>query len=301
MAKDKVRVAAVQHQLRGIRHRDEFREQVSYLVGAAAGYGVDFVVLPELFTMQLLSLEPARLGPREAMVRIDSHTEWYSDFMRALAVQHRVNIVGGTHVLRHASGEMRNVAFVFLRDGSVHRRDKIHPTPSEAAVWGIRGGDAVDVIETDCGPVGVLVCYDVEFPELPRRLADQGAPLLLVPFCTDDRRGFLRVRYCCHARAIENQTYVLMAGVCGNLPNVENMDVHYAESAIITPCDIPFARDGIAAEASANIETIVVADLDLAELARARIAGSVRNFNDRRRDLYRIEWLGSATDARKAD
>jgi predicted amidohydrolase len=175
----------------------------------------------------------------------------------------------------------------------MHMRDKIHPTPSEVAVWGIEGGDAVDVIETDCGPVGVLVCYDAEFPELARRLVDQGAMMLLVPFCTDDRRGFLRVRYCCHARAIENQVYVAMAGVVGNLPDVENMDVHYAESAILTPCDMPFARDGIAADTPPNVETVVVADLRIGDLDVARRTGSVRNLADRRLDLYGVVWKGA--------
>jgi predicted amidohydrolase len=143
----------------------------------------------------------------------------------------------------------------------------------------------------------VLVCYDAEFPELARYLADQGAMLLFVPYCTDDRRGFLRVRYCCHARAIENQIYVVMAGVCGNLPNVENMDVHYAESAILTPCDIPFARDGVAADTAANTETIAIADLNLTDLAVSRREGSVRNFLDRRFDLYRVQWLGHSEEA----
>jgi predicted amidohydrolase len=276
--------------LRGIADREEFRSQVAYLVGAAAGYGSDFIVLPELFTMQLLSAEPTRLAPAAAMERIATYTDWFTGFMCELAVEHRVNIVGGTHLTRGDGGRMRNVAYVFLRDGSVHAREKIHPTPNEASVWGIEGGSEVDVIKTDCGPVGVLICYDAEFPELARRLCDQGAMLLLVPFCTDDRRGYLRVRYCCHARAIENQVHVVMAGVVGNLPNVENMDVHYAESAVLTPCDIPFARDGIAAEAPANVETIVVADLSLDDLVTARREGSVRNFSDRRHDLYRVEW-----------
>jgi len=293
---DKIRVAAVQHAFRGISDRDEFRRQVAYFVASAAGYRCDFVVLPELFTMQLLSLEPTTLPPAEAMARIDSHTEWFVAFMRELAVTNRINVIGGTHLTRHPSGEMRNVAYVFLRDGTVHTRDKIHPTPNEAAVWDIRGGDDVDVIDTDCGPVGVLVCYDAEFPELARRLCDQGALLLLVPFCTDDRRGYLRVRYCCHARAIENQVHVVMAGVSGNLPNVDNMEIHYAESAVITPCDFPFARDGLAADAPPNVETMVVADLSLEDLRIARLEGSVRNFTDRRTDLYRVEWLkGSRT------
>jgi predicted amidohydrolase len=290
--RDKVRVAAVQHQLRGITRREEFERQAGYFIKVAAEYHADFVVLPELYTMQLLSIEERTLPPLEAMARIDSYTGWFTGFMRKLAVEHRINVIGGTHPTRHADGRMRNVAYVFLRDGTVHTRDKIHPTPSEAAIWHIEGGTDVDVIETDCGPVGVLVCYDSEFPELARRLADQGASMLFVPFCTDDRRGFLRVRYCCHARAIENQMYVVTAGVCGNLPNVENMDVHYAESAILTPCDMPFARDGVAADTAPNVEGIAIADLSLADLAMARRAGSVRNLGDRRLDLYCVTWHG---------
>ena len=289
----KVRVATVQYQMRGIADREDFRRQVAYFVDVAADYKADFVVLPELFTLQLLSFEPKPLSPLEGIEKITTYTDWFIGFMRDLAVEHNINVIGGTHPTRGADGTIRNVAYVFLRDGAVYAQDKIHPTPSEAYWWNIKGGDAVNVIDTDCGPIGVLVCYDAEFPELARYVADQGAMLLFVPFCTDDRRGFLRVRYCCHARAIENQIYVVMSGVCGNLPNVENMDVHYAESAILTPCDIPFARDGVAADTAANTETIAIADLSLTDLAVARREGSVRNFLDRRFDLYRVAWLGN--------
>ncbi len=295
---DTVRVAVVQYQMRGITDRDAFRRQVAYFVDIAADYKSDFVVLPELFTLQLLSLEAEPLPPLDGIAKITTYTDWFVGFMRELAISHNINIIGGTHPTQLASGEIRNVAYVFLRDGAVHARDKIHPTPSEAYWWNIKGGDDCTVIDTDCGPIGVLVCYDSEFPELARHLADQGAMILFVPFCTDDRRGFLRVRYCCHARAIENQMYVAMAGVVGNLPNVENMDVHYAESAILTPCDIPFARDGVAADTSANTETIAIADLRMVDLTVARREGSVRNFLDRRFDLYRVVWQGSGAPDR---
>ena len=154
----------------------------------------------------------------------------------------------------------------------------------------IKGGDALDVIQTDCGPIGVLICYDSEFPELARRLVDQGARIIFVPFCTDSRAGYMRVRYCAQARAIENQCYVVMSGNVGNLPNVDNMDIQYAQSAILTPCDLPFARDGIAAESSENVETLTMADVNLADLSWARAEGTVRNLRDRRFDLYHIEW-----------
>ena len=193
------------------------------------------------------------------------------------------------------NGDIHNVSYVFLRDGSVHAQSKIHPTPDERYWWNIKGGDRVDTIDTDCGPIGVLVCYDSEFPELARSLADQGAFLIFVPFCTDERRGYLRVRYCCHARAIENQLYVILSGVVGNLPKVENMDIHYAESCILTPCDFAFARDGVAADTAANTETIAFADLRLADLRVARQSGTTRNFMDRRFDLYRVVWSDKKT------
>jgi len=101
------------------------------------------------------------------------------------------------------------------------------------------------------------------------------------------------VRYCAQARAVENQCFVVMSGNVGNLLGVENMDVQYAQSCILTPCDFPFARDGIAAEASENIETLTIADVNLADLTWARAEGTVRNLTDRRFDLYRIDWQQS--------
>lgn len=289
---DIVRVATVQYQLSRLESREQFRAHLAYFVKVASDYKSDFVVFPELYTLELLSIDRPPIPAAEALARLHDHTEWFLGHMRDLAQRHRINIIGGTHPTRQSNGEFRNVAYVFLRDGRVVAQDKIHPTPNEASVWNIKGGDQVSAIDTDRGPIGVLVCYDTEFPELPRHLADQGIKILFVPFCTDDRRGFLRVRYCCHARAIENQIYVAMSGVCGNLVGVENMDVNYAESAILTPCDIPFARDGIAADTEANVEMVAVADLDLSLIDTARREGSVRNFHDRRFDLYTSGWHG---------
>jgi predicted amidohydrolase len=112
----------------------------------------------------------------------------------------------------------------------------------------------------------------------------------------------MRVRYCAQARAIENQCFVVLSGNVGNLPGVDNMDVQYAQSCILTPCDFPFARDGIAAEASENIEALTIADVNLADLTWARAEGTVRNLADRRFDLYRVDWSrGLGAQASKSD
>lgn len=287
---ESVRIATCQLQARAVKDFEEFCGQIEYFVDVAADYEADFIVFPELFTLMLLSFEEEELSPLEAIEALSRYTHRIRKALSAMALKFNINIIGGSHPTRTDDGDIQNVAHVCLRDGSVHEQEKIHPTPNEAYWWNIKGGDSIDVIQTDCGPIGVLICYDAEFPELARRLVDEGARIIFVPFCTDSRQGYLRVRYCAQARAIENQCFVVMSGNVGNLPNVANMDIQYAQSCILTPCDFPFARDGIAAEASENVETLTISEVNLADLAWARAEGTVRNLHDRRFDLYRIEW-----------
>jgi predicted amidohydrolase len=289
----RVRVAVVQYGQRGVAGFDGFAAQVEEFVRVAADYGSDFVVFPELFTLQLLSAEPRLLDPTAAMQRLSEHTDAFTALLQRLATQYRIHVVGGTHPTRTPEGTLRNVCYIATRDGRLHRRDKLHITPSEAGSWAVGGGDSADVIETDAGPVGVMVCYDSEFPELGRHLTDQGALVLFVPYCTDLRSGHLRVRHSCQARAIENQVYVVAAGNVGHCPNVANFDIQYAQSAVFTPCDTPFPPEGIAAEAAPQVEQLIFADLDLAALQQARRDGTVKNLIDRRPELY-AQWRGEA-------
>lgn len=287
---ESVRIATCQLQARAVKDFDDFLGNIHYFVDIAADYRSDFIVFPELFTLQLLSFEKKELSPLEAIEKLSNYTPKIRKALSDMALKYNINIVGGSHPTRADDGDIQNVAFVCLRDGAVHEQEKIHPTPNERYWWNIKGGDSIDAIQTDCGPIGVLICYDSEFPELARRLADQGARILFVPFCTDNRQGYMRVRYCCQARAVENQCFVVLSGNVGNLPNVQNMDIQYAQSCILTPCDFPFARDGIAAEASENVETLTINDVNLADLDWARAEGTVRNLGDRRFDLYDIKW-----------
>jgi predicted amidohydrolase/ribosomal protein S18 acetylase RimI-like enzyme len=294
-----VRIATCQLQARAVSDFDEFMRQIEYFVDVAADYESDFIVFPELFTLMLLAAEDEELNALESIERLSEYTPQIRTKLSEMALAYNINIIGGSHPTRMPDGDIHNVAYVCLRDGSIYAQEKIHPTPNEAYWWNIKGGDSIDAIPTDCGPIGVLICYDSEFPELARRLVDEGARIIFVPFCTDSRQGYLRVRYCAQARAIENQCYVVMSGNVGNLPNVANMDIQYAQSCILTPCDFPFARDGIAAESSENVETLTISDVNLSDLSWARAEGTVQNLADRRFDLYRIEWdkrVGNISD-----
>ncbi len=289
---DTVRVGAVQYMQRKVNSFEEFLGFVEYFVDVVADYKGDFVVFPELFALQLLSLEERELTPLESIEALTEHTPRFKSALRNLALRYNINIIGGSHPARMPNGRVENIAYVFLRDGTVYEQAKLHPTPNEAYWWNIEGGDKLNAIETDCGLIGVLICYDAEFPELTRHLADQGVNILFVPFCTSERQSYLRVRYCCQARAIENQFYVVMSGNVGNLPNVSNMDIQYAQSCILTPCDFPFARDGVAADTTPNVEMVAFADLRPDTLMMARNGGSVQNLRDRRHDLYAVHWRG---------
>jgi predicted amidohydrolase/GNAT superfamily N-acetyltransferase len=289
-AVDSVRVASVQFQARPVTSFKDFMKKVEYFVDVAADYHADFILFPELLTLMLLSIEEKKLNAEEAIDKITSYTDKYVKAMSELALSYNINIIGGTHPSYGNDGDLLNIAYVFLRNGETYRQPKIQPTPSERFWWNMKGGDELNVIQTDCGPIGVLVCYDAEFPELSRHLADQGALILFVPFNTDERQGYIRVKTCTQARAIENQLYVVTAGMVGNLPDVENMDIHYAESHIVTPCDFMFARDGVAALAAPNTEMIIFADLSLDDLLVSRHSGTVQNLKDRRFDLYQVKW-----------
>ncbi len=287
---DSVRIACVQYQQRRVASFEEFAENVEYFVDVVADYKADFAVFPELFTLQLLSIENRRVSSEQAIAALTKYTEPLKALLSRLAVHYNINIIGGSHPTRDDDGNIVNVCYVCLRDGSIHRQAKIHPTPNERYWWSIAGGDEAQTIMTDCGPIGVMICYDSEFPELCRHLVDQGAQILFVPFCTDERKSYLRVRYCCQARAVENQVYVALAGNVGNLPNVQNMDIQYAQSCILTPCDFPFDRDGVAADTTPNVEMVAIADVNLEKLRQARTGGTVQNLRDRRFDLYSVHW-----------
>jgi predicted amidohydrolase/ribosomal protein S18 acetylase RimI-like enzyme len=283
-----VRICAVQYQMRLIHSFEEFSKQCEFFIDTASDSKSDFVLFPELFTTQLLTLVDAK-HPADAARALAEMTPQYLDLFTDLAIRYNVNIIGGS-MFALEEGELRNVSYLFRRDGTIGRQYKIHITPPERRWWGVKPGNRVEVLDTDRGKIAILICYDIQFPELARIAAAKGAQIVFVPFNTDGRHGYLRVRHCAQARSIENQIYVAISGCVGNLPFVENADVHYAQSGVFTPIDFSFARDGIAAECTPNIETLVLQDVDVEMLRRHRQAGSVQNWNDRRTDIYRVRY-----------
>jgi predicted amidohydrolase len=280
----RVRIAAVQYALHSIGSFEDFARRAEFFAYTAQEYRSQFLLFPEYFTMQLLSYlrEPS---PGRAVRRLAQMAPRYEELFERLASDTGIYIVAGTHPIVE-EGKLFNAAHLFTPHGRVFRQKKVHLTPTEKGPYQMDRGHGFYVYETEHGTVAILVCYDVEFPEAARVVAQAGAEILFVPSCTDDRQAYYRVRYCSQSRAIENQMYVAVTGTIGNLPEVPHMAANYGQAAILTPSDFHFARDGIAAEGTANQEQIIVGDVDLDLLEEQRINGSVIPLEDRIVDAY---------------
>ncbi|MGY6561022.1 MAG: GNAT family N-acetyltransferase [Luteibaculaceae bacterium] len=288
--KSVVRLGLVQWQMRTTKSLEEFFDQAEFFIDVLGGYNCDFALFPELFNTPLMA-PYNHLDEPTAIRKLAKYTDTIVSKFKEMAVGYNINIITGSMPVIER-GKLYNIAYLCRRDGSTDFIKKIHITPNERNTWGMVGGDELRVFDTDCGKIGILICYDVEFPELPRLLADEGMNILFVPFLTDTQNGYNRVRICAQARAVENECYVAIAGCVGNLPKVNNMDIQFAQAAVFTPSDFAFPTNAIKAEATPNTEMTLIADVDLDLLRELHVFGSVRNLQDRRKDAYNLEWIG---------
>lgn len=284
-----VRLGLIQWQMRPYKNLEELLSQAEYFVDAVSGYRSDFALFPEFFNAPLMAGNN-HLSEPEALRKLAEHTDAIVQKFSELAITYNINIISGS-MPEVRNDRLYNVGYLCRRDGTIERYEKLHVTPDEVKVWGLEKGTELKVFDTDCGKIGIMICYDIEFPELSRLLADEGMDILFVPFLTDTQNGYSRVRNCAMARAIENECYVAIAGSVGNLPKVANMDIQYAQSMVFTPCDFAFPVNGIKAEATPNTEMILIADVDIDLLRQLHQFGSVRNLKDRRKDLYELKKL----------
>ncbi|MFD2892327.1 GNAT family N-acetyltransferase [Flavobacterium chuncheonense] len=285
--KSVVRLGLIQWQMRSLGNLESLFEQAEFFIDAVSGYGSDFALFPEFFTAPLMA-DYNHLSEAEAIKELARYTEAVKMKFQEFAISYNINIITGSMPYIE-NGHVYNVGFLCKRDGTNEMYRKIHITPNEVFHWGITGGDIIQTFDTDCGKIGVVICYDVEFPELARLMADEGMNILFVPFLTDTQNGYTRVRHCAQARAIENECYVAIAGCVGNLPKVNNMDIQFAQAAVFTPSDFAFPSNGIKAEATPNTEMTLIVDVDMDLLKELHEHGSVNTMKDRRHDLYQLK------------
>ncbi len=281
---ERIRVASLQYFVRPVQTFEQFRDQVEALVETAEDYKCRLLVFPEYFTVQLLTLSHVR-RPIDVQIRdLAKQAPRFIEMMSGLARDNHLYIVAGTiPVMEDGSDKVYNECFFFGPTGKFGVQGKLHMTRFEAEDWKVSARSKLRVFETNFGRVAITICYDVEFPEIARTAAREGAHILVVPSCTDDRQGFLRVRLCAHARAIENQMYVIQSSTVGSLPMVPAVSLNYGLASILTPSDFAFSRDGILAEGNPNQEMMVIGELNLKTISESRASGTVLPLLDSRR------------------
>lgn len=281
-------IAAVQYELTDIQSEEQFWTGIHAKVKHAAAQGADMILFPEYLTAHLLSIVP-ELTHLEACRYLDTFTEKYVDFFQRISREEGIIVLGGTHICREVEGFV-NKAFLFFPDGRIEMQDKLHLTPEEQNRWPLLKGEELVVFDTDWGKAAMLICYDIEFPELSRIAAERGADLILCPSYTDNAFGYYRVRHCCQARAIENQLFVALSGIVGVLAEGRpQIDTGYSQAGLFTPCDFPFTEQGIVVVGESNQDAVVLANADFSMLRDNRIRGAVAPFQDRRPALYEQE------------
>jgi predicted amidohydrolase len=292
---ERVRVASLQYYIRPVQTFQQFRDQIDSLVETAEDYKCQLVVFPEYFTVQLLTLGDVRRPMPEQIRDLAKQVPRFMEVMSEAAAKYHIHIVAGTiPVSEDGSDKVFNESFFFSPNGGVGVQGKMHMTRFENEDWKVSPRSQLRVFETNFGKLSIAICYDVEFPEITRAAAREGAHILVVPSCTDDRQGYLRVRYCAQARAIENQMYVIHSGTVGSLPMVPAVSLNYGQASILTPSDFPFSRDGIMAEGNPNQEMMVIGELNMSTILDTRTSGTVLPLLDsqRSRDIAaRVEMI----------
>jgi len=218
--------------------------------------------------------------------------EMIINMFREFASKYNIYIIGGsTPTLRE--GKLYNTAHLFTPSGQVHTQDKLHITPLERSESDIQPGSAIRIFQTPLARIAIQICYDIEFPEVSRLLTLAGAEVIFVPFCTEEKKAYYRIRHCAQARAVENFVYVVMTGSVGNMRTSIGSFLNYSQAAILSPSDFSFPEKGIEGEADPNIEAVVVSELALSALMEQRHVATVRPLHDRRSDLYDLQMKGN--------
>ena len=276
MASLTVRVASVAWKLRPIRSDSEFFGHFYDLVEKAHAEGADVIVFPEHHVLELLHLEP-KLKEIDVPKYLVQYSEAIEEWVGRISSNSGLTLVGGSHFKETPEGIV-NACSVGHPSFGVVTCAKNSLTRYEREIWDLVPGKGL--VKIPDRRLGVTICYDCEFPESGRALAEEGVVIQCVPAFTETEHGFHRVRLSCHARAIENQNFVVHSSLVGTLGR-EPVPTALGSSAVLAPAVRQFPANGLLAETEMNEEGIAIADLDLDLLENARDTGDVRNWHDR--------------------
>lgn len=277
-----VKVAAAAYPLDWLDSFAEYEAKIGRWTAEAAGQGAALLVFPEYGAMELAALggRAAAADLEAALREVDRHRAAALAVHQRLAREHRVHILAGSgpaYGLPHAGGRPVNRASLIGPDGLIGHQDKAMMTRFEREDWNVVAGAGLSVFDTTLGRIGVLICYDSEFPLLGRALAEAGVEILLVPSATEALAGFTRVRVGAMARALEGQMVAVHAPVVGEAPWCAGMEANTGRASVYGPPDRGFPPTGILAEGALGAPGWVYAEVSTAAVAAVRADGGVLN------------------------
>ena len=248
-------------------------------VSSAAENGADLLVFPEYGAMELASLAGAEVaGQVEGSLRaVDARLDEATALFAALAVEFGVHILGPSAPCYDGAERPVNRAHFFAPNGCQAHQDKQIMTRFERAPMDMRSGDRLTVFDTALGRIGVLICYDCEFPLLARALIEADVDILLVPSATEGLSGYWRVRIGAMARALEGQCVVVHSPTTGSAPWNPVVDANTGAAGIYGPPDMGFPDTGVIAVAEMNAPGWTFADVSLDAIRAVRADGRVLN------------------------
>ena len=275
-----ISLAACQYHIDLLTSWEAHAAHLSALCEEAAGQGARLLLLPEYAGLVLSGQLPEeQRGDLQASIAgIQPLLPRWLELCEGLAQRLNVYLQPGSLPVLDADGRYRNRAWLFGPEGNLGSQDKLIMTRFELEQWDIAAGQGLRVFDTELGRLGILICYDNEFPLLARRLAEAGVDLILAPSCTDTEAGFHRVRVGAQARALENQIAVLQAPTVGLAPWSPALDENIGRAALYVPPDRGMPSSGVIAESAElcpSESRWLYAELDLAEVRRVREQGQV--------------------------
>lgn len=280
MLEDNIRIAAAAYPLTWLDDWQAFEAKLTGWVAGAAGNGAQILVFPEYGSLELASLAGRDVaGDLQASIDAVSDRVADADALHAkLAQQHGIHICAASATVRSNLYERPvNRARLFSPDGRMGVQDKLIMTRFEREEWDIAPGSEVRVFDTCLGKIGIVICYDSEFPLIARAMVDAGAQILLCPSVTESFAGYTRVKTGSMARALENQCVVAHAPLVGEADWTEAADVSVGAAGIYGPSDTGFPETGILAMGGLNEPGWVYADFTLAQIEAVRREGTVFN------------------------
>ncbi|MEL7261755.1 MAG: carbon-nitrogen hydrolase family protein [Pseudomonadota bacterium] len=268
-----------------------YKDKLSEWVDRAARNGADLLVFPEYAAMELATLAgPDVAGDLEGSLHAVADRLGDADAVHAELAQHfGVHILAGSGPAHGDPPRPVNRARLFAPSGAVGVQDKQVMTRFEAEIWDVVPGGPLQLFDTRLGKIGILICYDAEFPLLGRALKD--ADLILVPSVTEALSGHTRVKVGARARALENQCVTVMASLVGTADWSEAVDVSVGAGGVFGPPDTGFPDDGVLAAGPLNTPGWTYAEVDRAAIDVVRTGGTV---------LGRRDWTASEMRAEPA-